>query len=218
MNVTQLNFSPLGCNCYLLGQEGSPCILFDCPPDEEGKLAAYVKKHHGYAAMVFLTHGHVDHVGGLEDLPLGPNSRVILSPEDEPCLSDARLNGSIDVFGDRFELERELPLYLCQDEDEIYVGEKDGVGLSVEVIATPFHTKGSVCYYLPQLGILFSGDTLFRFGVGRTDLPHASPKAMETSLKRLLTLPEDTQVYPGHGSKTTIGKEKNYNPFLSSIK
>ena len=228
MRINRLNFGQETCNIYVVGEEGQPCLLIDFGANPDDRVVSYCKRHHGFIAGVLLTHGHYDHIAGLNDFDVDPNTRVILHPEDKPMLYDPRLNGSVDLFGEEFTLTKELPFYFCEDEDEILLGAKQSFdeqgnpvpvgGFLVRVIHTPFHTGGSVCYYLPEEGILFSGDTLFHNGVGRMDLPCAKPRLWRDSLKKLSKLPKQTKVYPGHGPATSIENELRYNPYLSELK
>ena len=127
-----------------------------------------------------------------------------MSEEDFVCLSDPKKNASFDLASP-FSLEEEISPYFLEDGDETRIDE-----YLFKTIATPFHTKGSICLYFGSEKALFSGDTLFKLGVGRDDLPHAAPKEKESSLRKVFALPDETIVYPGHGAKTTIGDEKPY--------
>ncbi len=211
MKVTRLNFHPSFANSYVLGEETEPCLLIDPGYDGHGVLDRYIEKHHqGKLLAVILTHGHFDHFYGLKDLANLENVPLFLSEEDFVCLNDPKKNASFDL-AEPFSLDREIKPYFLEDGDEIKIGP-----YCFQTIATPFHTKGSICLYFKEDGLLFSGDTLFKLGVGRDDLPHAAPKEKEASLGKLFALPEDTLVYPGHGSKTTIGEEKPYlNDYLN---
>ena len=227
MNVQRFNFDQEACNTYVVGEPGQPCLLIDFGGNPGGRVVSYCAKHHGFLAGVLLTHGHYDHIAGLANYEPDPNTRIVIHPEDEPFLYDPHLNCSDSLFGQEFILERELPLYLCEDEDEILLGARQGFdpegnpapigGYLVRVLRTPFHTGGSVCFYLPEEKVLFSGDTLFHGGVGRMDLPHAKPRLWRDSLRKLTKLPPETKVYPGHGPATTLGDELRYNPYLQGL-
>ena len=154
-----------------------------------------------------MTHGHFDHIWGLEELKELSGAKVYAYEEEKEVCENASVNVSKGAG---------RPCEITADE---YV--KDGAtisvaGMSCQLIATPGHTKGSCCYYFEEEGILISGDTLFQESVGRTDLPTGSMSALVRSVKeKLMVLPADVKVYPGHGESTTIGYEKEYNPFLS---
>ncbi|MBO5529387.1 MAG: MBL fold metallo-hydrolase [Bacilli bacterium] len=227
MKVTQLNYGPDIGNTFVLGEEGEACLVFDLGYNKDHRVENYCKRHHPFIAGIFLTHGHYDHIAGLNDLDLDPNTRVIIHRDEEDFLYDERLNGSVGLFGHPFKLTKELPLYFAEDEDEIFLGgksytdengEKKTVGgYLVRVIHTPYHTVGGCCYYLPEEGVLFAGDSLFLHSIGRSDLPGAMPRAFQTSMKKLMKLPENTKVYCGHGPSTTIGEELRYNPYLHEV-
>ena len=225
MDVITLYRGGNAANTYILGRPGEPCLVFDFGDNEGGYIERSALKRHPFIAGVFLTHGHVDHIAGLNVSNFGSETVVVIHEEDEPCLADPHLNVSAGLFGEPFRVERDLNLYLCDDGEEIFLGGKRGKdeqgndirigGYEVTVIHTPFHTAGSCCYYLKDEGILFSGDTLFHLGIGRSDLPGAKPRLMAESLAKLKRLPKETKVYPGHGPATTLAQELRYNPYLT---
>ena len=194
-------------NCYFVYPEGkSEVILFD--PADRGDYIYHSLKDKGFTvAAILLTHGHFDHIWGLEELKELSGAKVYAYEEEKEVCENASVNVSKGAG---------RPCEITADE---YV--KDGAtisvaGMSCQLIATPGHTKGSCCYYFEEEGILISGDTLFQESVGRTDLPTGSMSALVRSVKeKLMVLPADVKVYPGHGESTTIGYEKEYNPFLS---
>ena len=228
MNVVKLCYGGEAANTYILGEEGAPCVIVDLGDNRAHRVENYCARHHAGIAGLFLTHGHYDHIAGLNDLEDGFDAPVVIHMDDEPCLHDPHLNVSDDLFGVWFELKKNLAIYRCEDGDEMTVGahkEKDEQGneitvggYHINVLHTPFHTAGSCCFYLPEEKILFSGDTLFHLGIGRSDLPGAKPRLMDASLRVLRNLPDDVVVYPGHGPKTTIGDEKRYNPYLMNLR
>lgn len=194
-------------NCYFVYPEGkSEVILFD--PADKGDYIYHSLRDKGFTvAAILLTHGHFDHIWGLEKLKELSGAKVYAYEEEKEVCENASVNVSKGAG---------RPCEITADE---YV--KDGAtisvaGMSCQLIATPGHTKGSCCYYFEEEGILISGDTLFQESVGRTDLPTGSMSALVRSVKeKLMVLPADVKVYPGHGESTTIGYEKEYNPFLS---
>ncbi len=203
MKVAKLNYHPAFANTYVLGEEGESCLLIDPGYNQNGVLNRYVEKHHqGKILALVLTHGHFDHFYGLKDIKGLESIPLFMSEEDFACLSDPKKNASFDL-AEPFSLNREVSPYFLEDGDETKIG-----GFKFQTLATPFHTKGSICLYFKEEGILFSGDTLFKLGVGRDDLPHAAPKKKESSLHKIFALPEETLVYPGHGGKTAIGEER----------
>ena len=207
--ITKLNYGEQYGSTYVYGDEGQPCLLFDLGYNEGHAVENYCARHHnGQILGLFLTHGHFDHILGINDLEFPQKFPLFLSPYDERCLAEAKYNGSRDLLGEGATIKEQWSFYPVEDQDEIKIGP-----YLVKVIETPFHTEGSVCYLLEDK-ILISGDTLFHNGIGRFDLPGADPRAMEASLKKLLALPDNVVVYPGHGPKTTMGDEKRRNPYL----
>lgn len=155
---------------------------------------------------ILLTHGHFDHIGAARELARRYQITIGAGCGEEDVMADAGVNMSGE-FAKPFGVE---PDRVYQDGETFEIA-----GFSVQAIHTPGHTKGGMCYYLPQEGVLFSGDTLFCESVGRTDLPTGSMSALVHSVRRLLkALPGSTVVYPGHASETTIAHEKEYNPFV----
>ena len=186
---------PLGSyqtNCYIL-DEGDRCLVID-PGDEPQKVLTFLEKQGLTLEAILLTHGHFDHVGAVKTLAAETDCRVYLCQE-ELALPGAMTAGPL-FYTDFYKEGDRLTL----------------AGLSFEVLHTPGHTPGSVCLRFDEH--LFSGDTLFAGSCGRTDFPGSSPRDMVCSLSRLAKLEDHLRVYPGHGSSTTIGEEKRYNPYL----
>jgi len=209
--IRELTYGGEFANCYLIGAEGEPCVVVDPATNRNGCLDAYIEKHHqGKCLGILVTHGHFDHIGGL--IGLKHLATVFMSSEDIPCLEDPFLNGSESFKLAKHILIQDIKPYAVDDEDEIRLS-----SFLFKVIATPFHTEGSICFYLPKEKALFSGDTLFHLSVGRTDLPGGCERFKASSLRKLLMLPDETTVYPGHEGNTTIGKERIYNPELEGL-
>ena len=193
-------------NCYFLYREGgTKAVVVD--PAENGAGIFKLLSEKGFTVeAILLTHGHFDHIMALNDLKKRYNVPVYAHEEEEDVLKQSSLNlsGSIGQ------------IYTTQA--DVYV--KDGehlklAGLDVIVLYTPGHTKGGACYYFPEEKVLMSGDTLFHCSIGRTDFPTGSMSQLVRSVKeQLFVLPDDVQVYPGHDSVTSIGYEKQYNPFF----
>ena len=195
--MLQIHTLPLGdyqTNCYILHQEGNrDCVVID-PGYEPEIILSYLSEKGLTIQAILLTHGHFDHVGAVRELAAQTDCRVYLNPKDlamPPMLTAG-------------------PLYYTNSYGE---GDQlDIAGISLQVLETPGHTPGSVC--LITENNLFSGDTLFCGSCGRTDLPCGDHRAMTESLKRLSALREDYNVYPGHGSNTTLAWEQKTNPYL----
>lgn len=192
-------------NCYYIGKEGSKDIILADPADRGNQIFETLETKGYRIAAILLTHGHFDHIWGANELRKLSGARIYAYEGEKQLCENAQLNVSAQAG---------KPETVTAD---VYV--KDGetlefAGMECKVIATPGHTAGSCCYYFKTAGILLSGDTLFEGSVGRTDFPTGSMGSLVRSVKeRLLTLPEDVAVYPGHGEATTIGEEKRYNPY-----
>lgn len=195
------------CNTYILGQEGEPALVIDPGNENVAFLDNYLKKHHnGKIQGVFITHGHFDHIGGLSAF-IG-KSRIFISARDVSFVSSPKFNLSFELTGEKKSFDEE-GLYELEGDETLCFD-----GIDIQVFDTPFHTPGSLCFYCPSEKALFSGDTLFHLSVGRTDLPLGDEKSVVPSLRKLLSLPKETIVYPGHGQSTTIENELRYNPYL----
>lgn len=205
MNYQLVIVGPLETNCYLFFcPETKQCAIID-PGAEAEKIFEAISFLSLKPVIILNTHGHVDHTGANLDLKERYQIPIALHPGDLPLLEEY--------------LQLEFGLMLgarpAPNPDRLLTdGEKISVGRSVlQVIHSPGHSPGSVCFYTDHL--LFAGDTLFSGGVGRTDLPGGSWKDLAHSLKaRVMTLPDETMVLPGHGPKTTIGEERESNPYL----
>ena len=193
-------------NCYFVYEEGkNSAIVFD--PADKGEYIYNGLKEKGFSVeAIFLTHGHFDHIWGVEALKELSGAKVYAYEEEKEVCENAKINVSAGAGRP------------CQIKADVYM--KDGeevtvAGMTCRLLATPGHTKGSCCYYFETAKMLISGDTLFQESVGRTDLPTGSMSTLVRSIKeKLLPLPEDVKVYPGHGEATSIGYEKEYNPFI----
>lgn len=193
-------------NCYFIYKEGSGECVFVDPADQGATIYEKLKANGLSVSGIVLTHAHFDHIWGAQELRAKTGAKIYAWEEEEDLCSDSILNES-DWAGRACTIK---PNVYLKDGDEIEIA-----GIKLKLIGTPGHTKGSCCYYIEEAGILISGDTLFAESVGRTDFHTGSMSTLVRSIKeKLLVLPEDTRVYPGHGPSTTIGYEKENNPFI----
>lgn len=205
MNYQLVIVGPLETNCYLyFCPESRECAVID-PGAEADQIFPLITHLSLKPVIILNTHGHVDHTGANIEIKDRYGVPIAIHQDDLPLLEESiQLEFGL-MLGAK---PTPRPDRLLVDGDEVRVGQT-----SLKVIHTPGHSPGSVCFYTP--GVLFSGDTLFCGGVGRTDLPGGSWKDLIRSLRtRVLTYPEETVVLPGHGPRTTIGEEKENNPFL----
>ena len=206
IEIKSMTLGMVATNCYLIiNKETKEALLID-PADNALRISNVIEENGCTLKAILLTHGHFDHIMALNELKKRYNVPVYAHEEEEDVLKQSSLNMS-GMIGQ---------IYTTQA--DIYV--KDGehlklAGLDIIVLHTPGHTKGGVCYYLPEEKVLMSGDTLFHCSIGRTDFPTGSMSQLVRSVKeQLFVLPDDVQVYPGHDSVTSIGYEKQYNPFF----
>ena len=210
MKIIQLMVGPLQANCYLLADgPGKPAAIID--PGGDGPLIkAAVERDKLQPVVIIDTHGHIDHIAANSYLKELYQIPLLIHAADANSLTDPVLNLSALGLG---KFSSPPPDRLLQDGDAIEVGD-----LRLEVLHTPGHTPGGICLLLRQIGspdIVFTGDTLFAGGVGRTDFPGGSMEELMNSIRnKLLVLPEETVIYPGHGPASTIGRERETNPFL----
>ncbi len=190
-------------NTYLIIDSHNNCFCVDPSVKYDG-IKNYVIKNSLNLKGVLLTHGHFDHMRGVEILLNEFNVPLYIGFGDEPLLKDSYLNCS-NYFGSQ-SIKVNINPIVISDQEII-----SGLDEEIKVIATPYHTEGSVCYYLKDSKILFSGDSLFKSGFGRDDLPNSVPHKRRESISKILNLPEDVKVYPGHGQFTNIKAERILN-------
>ncbi len=191
LEIRKLVLGVCATNCYVVRDETGALYVID-PADDAPAILQEIEKLGGGRYSVLLTHAHFDHILALDGL--NPE-KVYLHPLEAPALNDPYLNVSAQAGEAAVRSAQTTP-----------VEEGDKVG-PFTVLHTPGHRPGAVCFYDEQDGALFSGDTLFASGYGRLDLPEAEPEKMLESIRRLLALPKETRMYPGHGPDTTIGRE-----------
>ncbi len=192
-------FGPLGTNAFIFGcEETKQCAVIDPGVGSAAVLLRFLRDKDLFLEKILLTHSHWDHIAGVAELKRETKAVIYLHPLDNRNLERPG-SDKIPLF---VPVEGAYADHPLQDEQILYVGH-----LQVHVIHTPGHSPGSVCFYLPEQKLLFSGDTLFRGTIGNLELPTASEESMWPSLKKLAALPPDTRVFPGHGKDTTIGQE-----------
>jgi hydroxyacylglutathione hydrolase len=200
---------PLACNCTILGDEETREAIVIDPGDDVSRIHKRLTEQGLKLKQILVTHGHIDHVGGALKLKRLTGAPIYMNENDLPQL---------DIMDDQAAWLG-VPSQETAPPDE---GLKDGqlVGLEhypAQVLHTPGHTQGSICLHFAPLKLLIAGDTLFAGGIGRTDFPGGNFDQIIASLRsRLLTLPDETKVLPGHGPATTIGEERASNPFLQT--
>ena len=196
-------------NCYIVreSETAKDCLIIDVGL-EPGRLIDFFHQNKLNPVAIVLTHGHIDHIAGVAALRTEfPSIRVYIHKLDAAMLTEARSNLSA-MTGAAFSTE---PADLFVEEKSVI----EDAGIKLEVLHTPGHTPGGICLYSKDEGIVFTDDTLFADSVGRTDFPNGSMAQLVKGIKeKLLILPDDTVVYPGHGPTTTIAREKAHNQFL----
>jgi len=192
-----------GSNTYILS-DGKDCAVIDCGVDSR-RVMDVVTKNGLNVKYIILTHGHFDHIYHLNSLKEKTGARLCIHEDERELYLNPMLNGTR-MFGTGEEIVTPEPDILLKDGQKLQVG-----NLTLEIIHTPGHSPGSICILSGNM--LFSGDTLFAMSIGRTDFAGGNARAMYESLKKLFRLGDAIDVYPGHGPKTTIGFEKENNPY-----
>jgi hydroxyacylglutathione hydrolase len=200
---------PLQCNCSILGDETSHEAIVVDPGDDVSRILAILQQHQLTVKQIVITHAHIDHIAGAHRLKQLTGAPVLYNQLDLPLVKMMDIQASW--------LGISTPEVPAPD-DTLEEGKLVTItNLAGSILHTPGHTEGSVCLYLPQQALLLAGDTLFAGSVGRTDLPGGNTRKLLASIhNRLLTLPDEVTVIPGHGPKTTIGSERESNPFLQN--
>ncbi len=204
MILKKLELGMFASNCYVVGDESTKEGMVIDPGANAKQILGAVEDLGLNIKVIVLTHSHMDHVGALAEVKEATGAEIAIHADEAQFLQKQPLQRVIHPFS------QSLPAAdrLLREGDTVDIG-----SLHFRVLHTPGHTPGGIC--LLEEGIVFSGDTLFNFGIGRADFPGASyDQEMESIRTKLMTLPDNTVVYPGHGPDTTIGVERGFNPFL----
>ena len=198
----------LQCNCSILGDETSHEAIVVDPGDDIPRIVALLDKHKLTVKQILITHAHIDHIAGAARLKKLTGAPILYNPRDLPLVK------MMDAQAAWLGME---PPEVAPPDDTLDDGRVISItGLAGNILHTPGHTQGSVCLHLPAQNMLLAGDTLFAGSVGRTDLPGGDgPTLIRSIHEKLLPLPDSTVVIPGHGPRTTIGQERESNPFLA---
>lgn len=213
LNVRTYNLGPIQTNCYVISNKNKECIIFD-PGEEGARLIKEIRSNGLKPLAVFLTHTHFDHIGAVDIVRETFEVPVYVHEKEVDWLADPMKNGSGKYA--------ELPNYVVKPPKAEHIIRKEQnfeVGdFTFKAVFTPGHSPGSISYIFEEDGFAIVGDTLFEQSVGRTDLIGGSmPVLLKSIHDKLLTLPEDTIIYPGHGSYTTPAAEMETNPFLNGF-
>jgi hydroxyacylglutathione hydrolase len=202
-----LPVGPLQCNCSVIGDETTHEAMVVDPGDDIEDVLAIIRRHKLQVKQIVITHAHIDHVGGAAKLRAATGAPVLLNQNDQALLKMLDMQAAWCGMQSPGKVEIDQSIGAA---DTVKAGP-----LVADVIHTPGHTEGSVCLYFPAEKKLIAGDTLFAGSIGRTDLPGGSMEKIISSLhEKVLALPDETVVVPGHGPLTTIGEERESNPFL----
>lgn len=204
MNVITLVVGMVGTNCYLVYDEETKRAAVVDPGDRADQIMEACSVRGLKPEAILLTHGHFDHIMAVPQLKAAWNVPVYAAEKEAELLKDRALNMSGGYNTKPLSLEADVSV---KEGDVI-----SAAGFEWTVLETPGHTSGSCCYYIEKEQMVFTGDTMFRLSYGRTDLPTGSMPDIARSVKRLLTLPEEVIVYPGHMDSSSIGHERIYNP------
>ncbi len=214
MILETLPVGPLQCNCSILGDEHSHEAIVIDPGDDIPRILALLAKHNLTVKQIVITHAHIDHIAGAHRLKQLTGAPILVNQNDLP---------QIKIMDEQAAWLGVPTPTVHNPDDTLDDGKLISIGtgenaVSGSILHTPGHTQGSVCLYLPTQSLLLAGDTLFAGSIGRTDFPGGNTRQLLRSIHdRLLTLPDEVKVIPGHGPATTIGDERVANPFLHAL-
>ena len=192
-------------NTYVLIDGKKQCVVID-PAKANQSINSYIKKNELHLKAVLLTHGHMDHMRGVDTIINEFHCPLYMGFYDMDKLTDPFSNCSL-FLGEEM-IIKSMP-ETVSEKRVLNLLEED-----IQIFETPFHTSGSVCFYLKDSHLLFTGDFLFAGSIGRSDLPSAQPRELSKSMRKILVLPKETKIYPGHGKSTTIETELRSNPYV----
>lgn len=201
----------LQCNCSIFGDETTREALVIDPGDQIEDILAIVKKHDLRVKIIVITHAHIDHIGGAAKLKAATGAPITMNARDQELYRNIGVQAAWLGMPEPEPTEIDAP---AEEGATLKLGGELG-SAAFHILHTPGHTQGSISIWIPAENKLIAGDTLFRDSIGRTDLPGGDSRQILRSIhSKLLTLPESALVVPGHGANTTIGREKERNPFL----
>lgn len=207
MEIIKLTSSFFYANAYLLVNSLGEAILIDAPPESAEQIMEIIKQKDLILKKIVLTHGHWDHICDAFKVKNLTQAKLMIHNLDSHYLTNKK---SHDFMMFPIILDEVEPDIYLQDDDTIAIDE-----IELKVIHTPGHTAGGICLYTERFESLFSGDTLFQTSIGRSDFPDGNQSELISSIKeKLLTLPDSTEIFPGHGDKSNIEFEKKHNSFL----
>ena len=205
LRVEMLVLGIVSTNTYVVYNDETKEAFIVDPSCDAPRIIELIERLKLKPMAILLTHGHFDHIMAVNDLVKRYNIKVYISKHDDEMLSDSHKSGGRSFIGNGYITKADV---LLDDGDILNL-----LGTDIKFIATPGHTKGSGCYYIEDEKLLFSGDTVFREDCGRTDLYGGdNPSIIKSIYEKVLTLPEDVNILPGHMEMTTVGHEKKYNP------
>lgn len=209
MEWHQIPLGPLQTNCYVVSKDDRTCLIID-PGEESEKLSSFIQNKNWQPLAIILTHAHFDHIGAVDEIRDEYNIPVYIHEQEADWLVDPALNGSL-----KYEMIKTVngkPAdHFIATEQAMKIGD-----ITFQVYETPGHSPGSISFYFEEAALVIAGDALFNGSIGRTDLPGGNHNQLLKSIHdKLLVLPEETIVLPGHGPATTIGQEMDSNPFLN---
>lgn len=212
MKIKQFELNHFGTNCFVLWNEDTKqCAIVDPGAEttyEEAQVTQYIDEQGLEPKLILLTHAHVDHIAGLREMCARYGLPVTMHPDGKKLLGQAEVYGA--VMGFEVESMESLPVVEIHDDDVLELG-----GEKIECRAVPGHCPGSMAFVVPDAQVVLTGDALFRGSIGRTDLPGGDYATLIEKIRtRLLTLPDEYEVLPGHGDISSIGVERRYNGFL----